>query len=433
MAQDWDWAKGAGGSDYDVGFAIAVDGFGNSYITGTISGTVSFGTISVTSVGDSDIFVAKYDFYGNLLWVRSAGGKDSDEGLGIAVEPAGNVYVTGYFKGGVSFGDFALNSAGDDDIDMFIAKYDGNGNVLWVKGMGALDYDGGLCIAIDAASNCYVTGYFKDSTVLGNSRLGSNGGSDIFVAKYDSSGNALWAKNAGGNLDDQGSSIAADAAGNCYVTGFYRGTATFSNIAIKSIGDKDVFLSKYDPDGKLLWVRSAGGFYSDWGNAVTVDNQGNSYITGHFKGSANFGNLKSISAGDKDIFIAKYDKAGNILWTKAAGGKDDYDEGNSIAVDTSGNVFVAGHFMGSATFGKINLASAGNSDLFVAKYDKLGNTLWAKSAGGSEYDGGRGIALDAAGNVYVTGYFRKSIAFGNNIRITLSGYEDIFLTKIKGQ
>ncbi len=365
------WAKSAGGIYVDVGFGISTDANGNCYITGKFRGTATFGTIQLTSTGSTDyedIFIAKYDVNGNCLWAKSAGGAVSDIASGISTDANGNSYVTGSFKGTATFGTTQLTSAGSDDI--FIAKYDVYGNCLWANKAGGTEYDGGAAISSDENGNCYVTGIFYGTATFGTTQLTSSGSpnfSDIFIAKYDFNGNCLWATSAGGTDYDFGFGISIDANGNCYVTGSFIGTATFGTTQLTSVGADDIFIAKYDVNGNCLWAKSVGGTEYDYGYSTSLDANGNCYVTGIFQGAATFGTKQLTSAGIIDIFITKYDVNGNCLWAKSAGGTDN-DFGYYISADANGNCYVIGAFKETAIFGTTNLTSAGDYDIFVAKY-----------------------------------------------------------------
>ena len=431
----WLWATKAGGTSGDNGYCIAADASGNSYVTGGFEGTATFGSTTLTSNGEEDIFIAKLDSSGNWLWAKKAGGKYWDEGLGIAVDASGNIYITGYFDGTTTFGSTTLKSNGGTDI--FIAKLDSRGNWLWATKAGGTGDDWGYGIAVDTSGNSYVTGGFdtRATASFDSITLTNKGVCNIFVAKLNSSGNWLWVKNAGVTVANRGLDIAVGASGNSYITGYFYGTATFGATTLTSNGYYDIFVAKLDSSGNWLWVKNAGGTYENEGRGIAVDASGNSYVTGWFEGSSNFGSTTLTSSGISDIFIAKLDSNGNWLWAKKAGGTD-YDGGSGIAVDASGNSYVTGDFEGTATFGATTLTSSGDSDIFIAKLDSSGNWLWAKKAGGTNYDFGNGIAVDASGNSYVTGDFygtaTDGAAFGN---ITIYSSDtslnsDIFVAKV---
>ena len=425
-------AQKAGGADSDRGQAVAVDASGHVYVTGYFSETSSFGPTNLVSSGTEDIFLAKYEPEGALLWARKAGGPDYDEGRGVAVDAAGNVYVGGLFQGTAAFGSTNLNSAGQSDV--FLAKYTPAGNLLWARAAGGKDYDEAHGLALDGAGNVYVAGAFDANANFGAFTLvNGSGSSDIFLAKYDAAGNVLWARQAGGNGDDQASALAVDAATNLYVSGFFSGTATFGSTNLTSRGANtthDLFVAKYNAAGTLLWVIQAGGNDEDAAQGIATDGSGNIFVTGNFTTTALFGST-NVTGNGTDIFVAKYDPAGHLVWVRKAGGNNVIygDTGFGIAVDAAGAPWVTGYFSGTASFGSTNLASSAFDDIFVAKYDPAGNLLWVRKAGGLNIDLGYALALDGSTKAFVTGLFFGTAGFGTT-NLVSSGLEDCFLTSL---
>ena len=197
--------------------------------------------------------------------------------------------------------------------------------------------------------------------------------------------------------------------------------------------------------GTFLWAKSMGGTSSDFANGIAVDSSGNVYTTGSFSGTADFdpgtGTADLTSAGSGDIFVSKLDSSGDFVWTKSMGGMD-YDEGRSIAVDSSGSVYTTGYFQGTADFdpsvGTANLTSTGSDQIFVSKLDSSGDFVWAKSMGGTSDDGGSSIALDLSGNVYTTGgYYSTTADFdpdgAGTANLTNAGGYDIFVSKLENR
>ena len=424
---DFIWARHAGGLEADAASRITVDAIGNSYVTGIFRGLTSFGTTDIISSGSTDIFIAKYDASGIVQWVRQAGGQDIDAAKNIAVDGSGNSYITGEFQGNANFGSITLTSTGS--YDLFIAKYDTYGNVLWAKQSGGAGIEMGRGIAVDERGNCFITGYFNGSATFGSTTLTSSGSYDIFIAKYDSTGNFLWADRAGSTGEDFGRNITVDDSGNSYITGTFRNLADFGNTILTSSGDEDIFIAKYDVSGNLVWAKRAGGTSKDAAFGIAVDKSGNSYITGEFQGSANFESTTLSSTSSlPDIFIARYDASGNVLWAKQAGGSSNA-HGRNIAVDGSGMSYVTGEFEGSASFGSTTLSSSGGVDIFVAQFDTSGNVLWVIRAGGNLEERASGIALDGSGNPYISGYFLGQASFGSTT-LTSSGSSDLYIAKL---
>ncbi len=404
-------------------------------------------------------FISKLDASGNFIWAKAIGGNSNS----IAIDPSGSgaVYTIGNFVGTVDFdpdslGSFNLTSAGGDDI--FISKLDSSGNFVWAKALGGTDFDHGHSIAIDTAGSgdVYTTGSFAGTSDFdpGAGIFNLTSSSlivDIFISKLDSSGNFVWAKAMGEPGYAEGLSIAIDPAGTgeVYTTGDFEGTVDFDPGAgvlnLTSAGNEDIFISKLDLSGNFVWAKAMSGTGNDNGNSIAIDpaGSGDVYTTGFFSGTADFdpdssGSFNLTSAGGSyDIFISKLDSSGNFVWAKAMGGTS-YDYGRFITIDPagSGDVYTTGWFNGTADFnpgaGTFYLTAAGNQAIFISKLDGLGNFVWAKAAGGlSNGAYGQSIALDASGNVYVTGGFLFPITFGSTTLTNVGGiYADIFIAKI---
>ncbi|MDZ4121955.1 MAG: SBBP repeat-containing protein, partial [Candidatus Cloacimonadaceae bacterium] len=421
QTEDWLWARKAGGTNSDAGQDVAVDGTGNSYVTGRFYGSATFGSETLISHGSNDIFVTKLDPNGNYLWTRQAGGASVDEGWGITTDTNGNCLVTGQISGTVSFGSITLNG---DSPSMFVAKLDGSGNWLWARITNRQGVSPGSArgrdVTTDLLGNCYVTGDCNGYVYFGSTLIYAF--TDLFVTKLDPNGNWLWAKKAEGVGSDSGTSISTDASGNSYVTGYFSDSAYFGSISISSGGSHDVFVVKLDTSGNWIWARRAGGTSADAGTGIAVSSNGNSYLTGHFQGTASFGGSSLTSNGNEDIFIAKLDSAGNWLWARKAGGVS-VDHGRSIALDNSGNSFVTGYIGGSATFGASSLSGGG---LFVTKISSSGDWLWAKQAFGQ--GGGNGISTNGNGYCIITGSFENSVSFGG-VTLLPNGDQDVLTAK----
>jgi hypothetical protein len=302
-------------------------------------------------------------------------------------------------------------------------------NGAFIAAAGGTSDDNASSAAVDALGNVYVAGGYSGTATFGNTNKTSKGGSDIFVAKYNANGVLQWVQSAGGELNDHASSIALDASGNVYVAGYYSGTATFGNTSKTSKGADDIFVAKYDPVGvSWSWVQSAGGTWYNYASSIAIDALGNVYVAGYCLGTATFGNTSTTGKGGYDIFVAKYNVNGVLQWVQSAGGElNDY--ANSIAIDAVGNVYVAGYYQGTITFGNTSKTSKGAHDIFVAKYSANGTLQWVQSAGGTLDDMPTSAVVDALGNVYVAGDYQGTITFGNTSK-TSEGGSDIFVARI---
>lgn len=353
------WVEAPIGGGGDSGNAIDVDAAGNSYITGSTAGSISFGSFPISVAGGFDIFVAKYDSNGIALWAKTAGGAGlGDAGLGIAVDGEGNSYVTGSIVAPATFGSITLNTG-----NLFVAKYDPSGNVLWAQSASSTSVAG---ISVDATGNCYVIGNYGGTATFGLFEITAVSGTDIFLVKYDTSGNVVWVRSAGGNGSiETARDISVDAAGNSYLTGIYEGGATFGPFVLQGGVFHSLFVAKYDSEGNIAFARSIAGITSRAdAHGVSFDAAGNSYVTGDFGGGA-FGPFTL----DKGAFLANFDTNGNLFSAQSSGPDAG---GTDMSIDTNGNNYVVGSLGPTATFGEIILTNAdGTSGLFIAKYSGI--------------------------------------------------------------
>lgn len=375
------WAKNFGGTNDDYATGIAIDRIGHSYIVGgfqSASMTMGSTVLINTSAQQTAFYVAGLDTSGNVLWAKSAvatGIANSAIGAGAAVDSVGNIYVHGDFLGtSITFGSTTLMSTDSNSTDIFIIKYDSSGNTLWAKKVGGTNYDWAHCIAVESNGKFHLAGEFWSASVIFGSTTLTNanwGTPDIFVAKFDSSGNALWAKAVGGSFDDVANGIDLDSSGNSYLTGYFEETSmAFDTITITGSGNSEIFVAKYNSQGNALWAKSIGGNMIDAGTSITSDINGNSYVTGIFQSdSISFGSTTFINSngGTQDIFITKYDPSGNVLWAKSVGGSNS-DVTKDICIDVTGNAYITGYFQSpSISFGSTTLTNTGSVDIFIAK------------------------------------------------------------------
>lgn len=378
-----------------------------------------------------------------LPWVRAFGDTGATgraELHGIAIDPAGNVYVTGTFAGTINVGGDVLESAAGSD-DIFVASFTASGEHRWSRrGGGASDDHGGAIVfdGSDSAPKVHVMGSFRGSTRFDqepsatdaetSDPLMSKGDSDIFIASFEAAdGSHVGSRGWGGSSGDYASGIAVDSFGNIYVTGSFVGSnADFGGRILSSAGNYDIFVASYPPGyastGSARWAKSFGSAGSDQGRAITVDSSGKVYVTGHFAGGVNFGTSPTsvlTSQGRLDVFVATFNSSGIHDWSISGGGSGD-DVGRGIALDGESNVYIAGTFIGTASLGGGPQESAGVSDIFVASYDASGVHRWSSAAGGPYVDNGYAIATSGNGEVYSTGEFGISADFGDRTLTTSS-------------
>lgn len=451
-AQNFAWANNMGGTSTDDGSEIAVDASGNVYTAGYFIGTADFdptaGVSNLTSAGNQDIFVTKFDASGSFIWAKRIGGTNSEIPEGMTVDASGNVIIVGNLYNTVDFDPdpnttFNLTPSG---TDVFICKLDASGNFVWAKQLGSSNTDVSYAVTSDAAGNIYTLGGFNGTADFdpnaGTSNLTANGsGRDIFISKLDASGNFVWAKRMGGTSNEYAYALALDSGGNICITGTFEGTANFDTGAgtanLTSAGWGDIFICKLNADGDYLWAKGMGAnvfMNNDEGRAIAVDASGNICVAGRFSGTVDFDpglgttNLNSSSGGN---FVCKFDASGNFIWAKNISATI-----TSIALGTSGKVYTTGNFSGTVDFdpgsGTTNLSSPGNSDVFVNVLDASGNFVEAQRIGGTTSDNGNGITTDAAENIYIIGSFTGTVDFDPSsgvYNLTPNGNIDAFVTK----
>ncbi|PIF34256.1 beta-propeller repeat-containing protein [Flavobacterium sp. 9] len=417
--------------------SVKTDASGNIYLVGNFTGTTDFdpseGIANLTSAGEEDVFVAKYDINGKYIYACALGGIEYDNCNALAVDRYGNAYITGSFKDKASFNSKKkiIKKASAGDFDIFIAKYDPDGRLLYANTIGGKERDYGQAITADDNGNVYVTGYFAGICDFdlgkGTANLSSQDGVHLFFAKYDANGEYVYAKNINGNS----SGIANDDKGNIYLTGYYEGTADFDPgkgvEVMKSIYDENIFFAKYDSYGNFVFVKNIGSERSkDESRAIALDRDNNIYLTGFFEDDADFdpgiGTAILSTPEPCGMFLAKYNAEGDYIYAKSmSGGRGVI--GNAIAVDSTGNAYVTGYFEGTVDFdpsaeiakltspGQTKESTGYEADIFLAKYDTKGNYIYAKSMGGKDYDKGHGIALTTDGRIYLAGTFESPTNF----------------------
>jgi len=416
---DFLWAKQSTGTGAARCQATTIDEAGNTIVTGLIFEDAVIGGILLTNAGGEDIFVAKYDYAGNVVWARRAGSESYGEwGSGVTVDAGGNCYVVGQFSGAVDFGGVVLNS-GSPSTEVFLVKYNSAGNVVWARKGGGGSADRGNAVTLDSAGNVYITGQFQLTATFGTTQVTSVGDNDVFLVKYDAAGNVLWARGGGGSNDDAGNGVAADSAGNSYITGTLLAPATFGGIPVSG----GMFVVKYNTAGNVVWAR---GYGAQSGSALGIDAANSIYVAGFYEVTTMFGMIQLTNAGGRDVVLLKHDSAGNVVWARRAGGTGD-DLGLDLAVDSAGNSYIGGRFQGTAMFANTQLVSLASAEVYGAKYDSGGNLLWAVQGGGSGFHSAYAIAKDAAGEVALGGDFGGTLTFGDT---TLTGGSKSFVARL---
>ena len=420
-----------GNRDDDDAQDVVVDSVGNTYITGHFRQTVDFGGGNITSGGHRDIYVLKVDSTGAFEWVQTYGSTSNlaDRGLDIDIDSSSNVYITGYFQGTVDFGNGDITASGGSDI--FVLKLDSSGAFQWVYTAGGAGNDNGKGIAVDTDGNVLLTGIFSQTVDFGGGTVTSETDSlekdfDFFVLKLNSAGAYQWVYTAGSDrYDSEGLSIDTDSNNNSYITGYVGGVVDFG-VTHNFYGDSegasvDAFVLKLNSEGVPQWANRYGASQFEIGNGIAVDSSGNSYIAGEHYSNTNFGGITATNNGGTDYFVLKLNSDGVSQWVYSVSSSAT-DIAYDIAIDSSGNSYTTGKFAGTINFGSESVTANVQDDIFVLKLDSSGTFQWVYTAGGIagtslSNDIGYGIAVDSSGNVYTAGVFVENIELTTGVNI----------------
>jgi Secretion system C-terminal sorting domain len=424
------WAKNIGATFYAFGQAISVSNMKVSssdvILSGSFSGTVDFNIqgpslpkTAVGGLGTQDVFFARYNITSGVnTGVKTFGNGTTTSAKGLFITST-ELFVSGQFRNTLNFNGSdspPINKTSLGNNDAFISRYDINtflGTQTATIGSPLnMSEDIGAKIISDGLGNIYQCGlYYSSPFQFGTSLLTNLGGSDIYISKLDASGSLIWIKQIGGSGNEIITDIYSDASG-IYVTGSFEGIVDFNLGATSStktsLGGKDIFLAKYSTgNGSLLWVKRFGGSGDDQGESVIVDGSG-IYLAGGFTSTSNFSDggapQNKTSAGLSDVFVAKYDLTGSLIWIKTSGNTND-DTAKSISIDGSG-VYAAGNYSSTINFDGFSLpGNNSNSDIFITKLQASnGNAIWVNNAGSSGVDVASKIQAHTSG-LYLTGSY----------------------------
>lgn len=361
-------------------------------------------------------------------WAASAGGPKNEKTRAINIDSEGNVFLAGEATDEVKFGDTTVKSGGG--MDFFVAKLNPKGQFLWARMGGGTLVDRGYGVAADAAGNCYVTGHYQSTDAdFSGTKLPNRGDYDIFVAKYDRDGKLAWIQTAGGKGYDYGHGIAVDSKGDVVVTGAVVGEAEFGDVKIPNEAGSHIFCAKYHADGKLVWAKAATGKAGGSGHGVTVDGAGNIYIGGLSSGLGRFGDMPLITPKGSSAVVTKLSPQGDVLWIAQQFGEQSclFHE---IACDKEGRVWACGMFKGKATLGSetFTTTSDKDSDAFLSHFDTNGKLLWSRIGQGPAVDYGLGVATDGKGSSFLTGEFTDTFKLGGE-ELHSRGSTDVYVAK----
>lgn len=386
-------------------------------------------------------------------WAKTFSGLDGKNLLGVSLDASSNIYATGWFTGTADFdpsaGVFSTTSAGNRDA--FVVKLNKGGGFEWAKTIGGTALDEGIEIHVSNDGSVYVAGNFFNTANfdvgVSNISLSSFGSWDAFVAKFDSLGNFLWARQLGGTGQEDVRGLCSDVAGNIYVGGTFSGTADFNpgtatNNMVSS-GSTDVFVCKLTAQGNYVWARQLGSTVNEALLDIKIDKSNSLVLTGTYRGTVDFDvnigvqNRTANTGFNSDSWICKWDTAGSFIWVQVFGGTS-FDQSNSVAIDNNNNIVSCGYFAGTVDFnpgaGVFNLTAIATVDNYVLKLDPTGSFLWVNSFGGDQNQTATALAVDDSNHVYCTGWFKDTADFDPHVSVfslvSNGGSEDAFVLKL---
>lgn len=419
------WAAGYGDSKKQLITGIAVDGNENVFATGSFQGGFDFGGPQLQSAGGDDVFLAKLDKDGVRLWERGFGDSTTQAGAGVAVDGEGNVVIAGFFAGSMTLGTVPLVSAGEADV--FVGKFSAAGNHQWSRRFGDEGSQRAKAVNCDHDGNVIIVGDFDGTINFDKGPLVTKGFDDIFVAKFSPAGTLLWNVQIGADNAQNVTGVATSNVGDIALTGSFSGSVSFGGEQFDAQG-VDAFVAVLDSEGGYRWSHRFGDSANQRGSSVAIDAAGDVAIAGDFQGVIDLGCKTLESAGDYDVFVARFDAQGNCQWAKQFGGLD-ADGSARLSVDSSGALVLTGTFNGTIDAGGGPLNSAGNSDIFVVKLDSSGEHIWSRSFGDTQNQSSAAAAAWGTQDVFLAGNYDGGINFGKTA-ITSMGGGDFFLARL---
>jgi len=411
---DLRWVKTAGGIENDQILDITIDDDGNIYFTGYFQNQLNFQGTAVIGVENKDMFVAKTDSDGNLIWIKSGIGSGDIFGSGIDLDSDGNIYLTGTFTGSIEINDETFTGTG---ADVFLIKFNNDGDYLWGKYFGGFQDDYSGDVKVDNDNNVIISASYFSSMYFEENTIMSNGGIDFIIAKYDSDGNFIWVTDEGSNQNIFGERLAIDNNNNIYLTGKFSGTFNIGFSNISANGFVDVYLVKYDTNGNPIWLKSVGSTGNqDDAADIDTDTQNNIYVS------------VKVDRPDQQGRVIKYNTNGQTQFDFFFGNDNTVPKG--MIIDENFDIYITGSYSGIIDFGDGQVNSVGENDFFFVKYDASASLLYKYIAGSSLADSGNKIAVDSENNIVIGGFCNNSIYFGGNPYFS-QGLSDLMLVKFE--
>jgi outer membrane protein assembly factor BamB len=395
--------------------SLALDARGHVFVAGHLRGSVDVGTGPLTSAGSNDVLVARLDPGGRALWGRRFGDAGLQNVNAIAADPAGHVFLIGGFTGSLDFDGQRLFNPGDQDI--FLARLDSEGRTLWSQRFGDLSEQVGDLVAVDPKGNAVLAGHFHGALDLGGGALVSEGLADVFLARFTPEGQHLWSRRFG-NVQSQGpTGLAVDRAGRIALTGLFEESIDFGEGALSSPDSQGSFVALFDAQGQHLWSRRLGDALESHGGPATFDSEGHLVVVENFS-----------RATTQGISLTRFTPQGQLLWSRRFEGLR-VQGAQGIAAAPEGRIVVTGAVQGTLELGDGPFSVPGGMDVFVLELGLDGDVLGIRRFGDASPQAGRSVAVDARGDVMVSGSFEGRLDFDSGPLVS-AGASDFFLARL---
>jgi hypothetical protein len=418
-----DWLKRAGGSSPDLANGLWADNQGSVFITGSVSGSAKFFKTEVFSRGGGDVYVAKFNSGGSLVWVKTFGGKLDDFSNAITGDPDGNIYITGVFTDSASFDQIELEAKGSE---LFVAKLNSKGNIVWAKSLETSGTAISSTIAVTDQGGAFIGGVYSGN--LDSKIKWQMGQTDGFVCKLDWEGNRTWTKVFGGAGFDEVNVLRTDPWGRVLVGAVFDQHMFVNEQELEGQSSKSGAAILYESTGSLVWTKVITGQDAQCTiNDAVTDLQGTCYLAGKFSGETQFGEVAASSKGQTDAFLTAIDKNGNLRWISTIGGSETDDATVLELLPDGKSLLMAGQFNKFITHGHKTITAEYDNQFFMARWDNRGNLDELRKLPFYSTFTCEGRKINSQGKLNLCGSFTGKANFGKQSLVS-AGEEDIFIS-----
>jgi serine/threonine protein kinase len=419
------WSMRLGDADQQSTMRIALGARGDLFVAGSFRGSIQLGDKELRSVDSQDVFVARLDPKGQVLWIRQFSGRGWQGAAGIASDLEGNVFVTGAFTGTMDFGGQRIvNAVG---LDVFLACLDAEGGLVWIKSFGRVSEKTVFSVGeqmvsgvvVDPEGNAIITGSFHGTMDFGGGEINSVGLSDVFLARFAPDGRLLWSKRFGDAQVQSSNGLAVDREGNIAIMGLFEGSIDFGDGALTSAGMQDGFVALFDAQGDIRWKQRFGGSGNQLSGPGTFDAAGHVIVVESFE---------RTSESSAAFFITRFTPDGHLLWRRPFKGMERPALRN-LAASPEGQILITGALQGTADFGDGPFSGLGGMDIILLGLGPDGALLGARRFGDAADQSGHAMAVDSVGNVFLAGPFMGTLDLGSGL-MSSAGREDLFIARL---